>query len=96
MVGVTGSIPVAPTIQSGYQTLCGDLRIWPAIGALFLLSACGLSVPVGALACIEAPVSAAKNFRSWRGGPSSLKSGSMRTFRQQLMRLQRRSGVVIR
>jgi hypothetical protein len=32
-------------------------RPWRA----FLLSACGLSVRVGALACIEAPVSAAKN-----------------------------------
>jgi hypothetical protein len=34
MVGVTGSIPVAPTTQSGYPALCGDLRPWPAIGGL--------------------------------------------------------------
>ena len=35
MVGVTGSIPVAPTIQSGYSALCGDVRRWPAIGGPF-------------------------------------------------------------
>jgi Integrase core domain len=34
MEGVTGSIPVAPTTQSGCPALCGDLRHWPAIGGL--------------------------------------------------------------
>src|SRR4029078_2176012 len=47
-----------PVWLSGTLWRLVDLpRRWRA----FLLSACGLSVPVGALACIEAPVSARKN-----------------------------------
>ena len=36
MVGVTGSIPVAPTTQSSCLVLCGDVRRWSAIGRTFL------------------------------------------------------------
>ena len=35
MVGVTGSIPVAPTIHSSFSPTCGDLPNMPAIGGLF-------------------------------------------------------------
>jgi hypothetical protein len=35
MVGVTGSIPVAPTTHSQFLPKYGDLRNMPAIGGLF-------------------------------------------------------------
>jgi hypothetical protein len=35
MVGVTGSIPVAPTTHSGFLPSSGDLPNVPAIGGLF-------------------------------------------------------------
>ena len=62
----------------------------------FLLPACGLSVPVGALARIGASVSAAKNSVPGAAALDSLNRSSTRTLRQQLMRLQRRGGVVTR
>ena len=36
MVGVTGSIPVAPTIHSSFSPTCGDLPNMPAMGGIFL------------------------------------------------------------
>ena len=44
MVGVTGSIPVAPTIQSSDLLIHGDLEELPAIGGLFCIE-----FPVGGL-----------------------------------------------
>ena len=61
MVGVTGSIPVAPTTQSS-----GLVHLWRRATLVrywadFFISLGGLSVPVGVLGRFGATVSARKN-----------------------------------
>ena len=60
MVGVTGSIPVAPTTQSSGLVLVETCDIGPLLAGFFVCLR-GLSVPVGVLGRFGATVSARKN-----------------------------------
>ena len=61
MVGVTGSIPVVPTTQSGLSGFFGDCRESPAIGGYF--SSAILNSPVSALKSSHfGPVSLVRKF----------------------------------